>query len=154
MIDVREQIIVRLQEIADENKVAWGFKTVERNVAAIDDETTDMPALVVLDGDEQAIDEEPSNRPATYPQRIEMMPLIHLAVSAKRQEVGTDLNTLRLRVMRAVRSDAQLIALVDRNRIRYSGMEAPRTEQGRMVLSQRVMRFTITYILKSSDLEE
>lgn len=151
MSDVREQIIVRCLEIADSIEQV---NFVDRNVQTFDDDPAQFPAIVILDGDEQAIDDEPQRRPPTVPRRFEMSPLFHIAVSAKRDEIGSDLNTLRRRVIRAVLTDATLATLYDRNGVRYDGLETPRTESGRMVLSQRILRFGITYILDTADLAE
>lgn len=149
MTDVREQIIVRCLAIADSIKQV---NFVERNVQTFDDDQ--FPAISVLDGDEQAIDDDPQRRPPTYPRRVEMSPLFHIAVMTERRDLGPDLNILRRRLVHAVLTDAPLATLYDRNGVRYDGLETPRTESGRMVLSQRILRFTITYILRTSDLAE
>lgn len=149
MIDLREQILVRCVEIAAGIEQV---KTVARNVTDWDDD--EVPAIAVNDGDEQAIEDEPQKRPVLVPRRYEMFPLFHIAHSAKRLEVGPDLNILRRRVIYAVLNDAPLAALYDRNGVRYDGLETPRTESGRLVLSQRILRFAITYLLKPSDLAE
>lgn len=151
MRDVREEIIVRCLEIAASIEQV---NYVDRNVATVDEEDGQLPAIILLDGDEVAIEDEPQRRSVMAPRRFEMAPLFHISVSATRLEVGTDLNTLRRRLIRAVLSDSALAALYDRNGIRYDGLESPRTESGRMVLSQRVLRFTITYILDPADLAE
>lgn len=150
MRDVRELILVRCLEIA---AGIYQVKTAERNVA-IWNEDDELPAIGVLDGDEQAIDDEPQRRPPTVPRRFEMFPMFHITLADKRSEVGPDLNILRRRLVLAVLTDATLATLYDRHGVRYDGLETPRTESGRMVLSQRILRFTITYILDTADLAE
>lgn len=150
MTDVRELIIDRLVGIGNEIPE---FGYVARNVVAIDDDQdVTLPAYIVLDGDEGAIDDEPHKRPATVPRRVEMTPLILLAFADKPETLGTDLNTLRALLIKNVLSDGTLRSLVDRFGIRYDGMETPRHESGRLMIGQRFIRFTFTYLLKPDEL--
>jgi len=145
MSDPREAILQRLLALAGEIE---GINRTARNVPVIEEGAGQLPALVLLDGDEEASDADPTNRPSWSKRRIEMMPDLLLAVGATPATVGADLNTLRARIIAAVVTDAALQALVlDRTGIRYDGMIAPRDELGRMVISQRALRFTLTYVL-------
>lgn len=144
MPSTRENILVRLLAILDEME---GERYVARNVTNVGDDEDQLPALVLIDGDEEAIDDNPTRRPSTVPRRFEMTPLIHIAMVSKPEELGTDLNVLRDELIKAVTTDTTLLDLVDRFGIRYDGMESARNEQGRMVISQRFMRFTFTYLL-------
>lgn len=149
MRDIREEIIVRLAALAPTVPL---IRDVLRQVNSIDDEASLLPLAIILDGDEMAIDDEPSRRSHLVPRRVEMTPLIQIVTAAKAEEIGPDLNTLRRSFIKAVLNDADLQALVDRHGIRYDGMETPRTETGRMMLGQKILRFTFTYLLDPDDL--
>lgn len=145
MTDVREAILQRLHAIAGEID---GVLTHDRNVAVIEDGAVKLPAVVVLDGDEEANPNDPRGRSPMIKRRVEMTPHLLVVVGATPAQVGPELNTLRERIMVAVLSDTVLQSLVlNRIGIRYDGMASPRDEMGRMVLSQRHVRFTFTYIL-------
>lgn len=151
MADVREQILVRLFELI--GCEVDGIRYAKRNIPSLDDDASViLPAFVLLDGDEIAIDDEPWKRPSMVPRRFEMSPLAWIAFSEKAEHLGTDLNTLRTRIIKAVLGDVELLSLVDRNGIRYDGMESPRSETGRLILGQRNLRFTFTYLLIPAEL--
>lgn len=145
MPDVREQIIARLVEIAQDID---GIREVYRNVMNLSgDDLDSLPLISVLDGDEEAIDDQPSNRPATVARRVEMSPLMLIAFAEKPETLGTDLNTLRRKLIKAVVEDTALKSLVDRFGVRYDGMQTPVFDQGRLAIGRRLLRFTFTYLL-------
>lgn len=149
MSDVREEIIARLLEVA---QTVPGIVYTARNVHSVDDDKdVELPAAVILDGDENAVTDEPSRRPIIA-RRFEMTPLILIVTGAKPEDIGTDLNTLRSAFIKKVINDTTLLGFVDRHGIRYDGMDTPRHENGRMMLGQKVLRFTFTYLLDPNDL--
>lgn len=150
--DVREDILTRLLDLLLENADTWQVRSVLRNVVSLNEDDV-LPALVVLDGDETPIDDEPHRRPTAVPRLVEMTPIIFVALGSEPESVGAELNTLRRQIIKAVLSDSALLALVDRQqRIRYDGLETPRSEMGRLEIGQRYLRFTFTYLLIPSRL--
>lgn len=152
-MDRRELILVRLLEIAG------GVDTVlstARNVIAIDEDSDQLPAIILLDGDEDAIDDEPARRPATVARFVEMTPMLHVVMGSRPENIGSDLNVVRAALIKAVLFDQTLNALAPRggNRggIRYDGMQSARNEAGRLVVGQRFMRFTFAYLLAPAEL--
>jgi hypothetical protein len=149
MPDVREQILSRLLEICDG---VDGVNYAARNDWTLDDDSIRFPALIVLDGDEEAIEDNPTARPATVARRIAMSPLFGIVTGEKPEDLGTELNTIRSALIKAIVEDSQLAALVDRNGISYNGMDSPRDDGGRLMLGRRFLRFTFIYLLIPSRL--
>jgi hypothetical protein len=116
MIDVREDILARLLEVV---ATIPNVRTVQRNDPDLDE--VELPAVVVLDGDEET-DENSVQKsgPAHLPMLVRMSPKITLAQQA--EEVGSDLTTLRRELIKRVLYDPELIAKTGTNgAIRYLG---------------------------------
>ena len=147
-MDDREAILVRLLAIAGGLQTA---KYAARNLPAIDEDDIALPAVIVLDGDEDAIDDEPSKRPSAVPRWVEMTPMLHIVMGSKPEDIGTELNLVRAELIKTVLLDPTLNQICKRggNRggVRYDGMESARNEAGRLVVGQRYMRFTFGYLL-------
>jgi hypothetical protein len=147
MSDVREAILARLLAVLD---TVEGFRTIARNVDHFDD--MPLPAVSLIDGDEDADPSDPTRSRTAIAEvrRVRMTPQIHMACADKAEDVGTSVSTLRLAVINAVLSDAELLALTINGRsIRYDGLTTPRTESGRMAIGQAVLRFTLAYLFRA-----
>src|SRR5262245_4208132 len=114
MIDVREDILARLLEVVT---TIPNIRTAQRNDMDLDE--TELPGVIVLDGDEETDDVgNPSQQ--QYRPIVRMMPRIVLAQQA--DEVGSDLTTLRRELIKRVLYDSVLIAKTGSNgAIRYLG---------------------------------
>jgi hypothetical protein len=150
-IDVREDILARLLEV-----VAGipNIRSAQRNNVDITEEH--LPAVVVLDGDEETDDvSDLSMRPANRPTIVRMTPEIIIAQQAN--EVGSDLTTLRRELIKRVLTDTALneqIVKTGRHgngAIRYLGCQTDlgwgRTMQGGMLA-----QFLFKYSLKIEEL--
>lgn len=147
MADRREQILVRLLAIANGIE---GVATAVRNRALVDDE--EQPAIQILDADEQAEDSDPRNRPANAPRRVAMTPEIFVTLGERVENVGTAVNEMRAKVVKAILTDATLQNLVSTSgEIRYegcaTGLSAARQMEAAMAVS-----FTFVYPLRPAEL--
>jgi hypothetical protein len=146
MADIREQILDRLVTVA---RVS-GIATAVRNQGEISDDV--LPAVIVFDADEQANDNDPRTRQANAPRRVAMMPEIRLLLGGVSEQVGTDLNTYRSRIIKAVLTDDTLLALTAENQsARYEGC-ATQFKAGRAMQADMLLTFRFDYYLKPSDL--
>lgn len=148
MTDLREQILVQLVKVASRVR---GVSGAYRNGVNLSE--TKLPCIVIHDGDEVADDNDPQ-RQASAPRRVMMTPDITLAVAAEQESVGTELNTLRARIVGAILSDATLIALTGTSPfggIRYEGCSTE-LHQGRTIQGMMSIRFSFSYVLRASDL--
>lgn len=147
MADPREQIMARLVQVAAD---VTGIRSVVRNI--VNWSGTTLPAIAVLEGDEEADDEDKITRTTMIPRRVRMVPQLVIAVGDVPEDVGTSLNTLRARLMVAVLSDEQLLALtINSLGIRYMGTQSD-LALGRQMVGQFVMSFRISYWLDPATL--
>lgn len=148
MTDTREAIMARLHEVV---AGVADIANCERNRISWDD--TELPAVSVIEGDEEMVADNDVNntRPSLKPYVITAFPQIYIRALA-RDDVGTDLNTLRLAIMSAVLSDSELNALTFKGRgIRLNGMNS-QLHAARTMDGVHVIVFAITYLLKPEDL--
>ena len=147
MIDRREMILSHLLEIAS---VTEGVVAAFRNRDEISEKQ--RPAIVILDADEAADDTDPGSRPARSPRRVAMTPEIYILLGAKPEDLGSTINTLRARFVKAVLSDTQLISIVGTNGdIRYEGC-ATALARGRSMEGEMGVSFSFTYVLRPEEL--
>lgn len=139
-IDNREAILVRLLETLKVD----GVRTTHRNVASVPE--SDLPAAVVLDGDEFA-DELPPGRGAASLRVMNLQPEIYILARTKTETVGTELNAFRRKLIKAVFADATLVALCKDSEISFDGMETS-LATGRSMLGEARLNFTFRYVLK------
>jgi hypothetical protein len=123
MPDRREQILARLLQILEAQKP--NAKTVARNEVLMDDDA--KPALLLLDGNEEADDSDPRRRSNTAPRRVTMAPEIFIAVSGTPEEVGSTLNAWRARLLKAFQTDADLLALTSTTDAAWARRSSPAT---------------------------
>ena len=106
-MDKREAILVRLVEIAGE---LTGIKTAVRNQDEISERT--RPAIAIFDADETA--DERANEQGhggRAPNIVEMSPEALILLGGTPERVGTDLNEMRAKFVKAVLIDTQLATL-------------------------------------------
>lgn len=143
MIDHRESIMARLTEIAGEQV---GTDNVWRNRIIVDD--VKATRIFILEGDEEAAEEDPVGRAPQTPRRINMMPQMVIVWRAKADDIGSRLNEERSELISSVLNDSELAALtLNRRSVRYEGMETD-LAFGRQMVGQMALRFRITCIMK------
>jgi hypothetical protein len=146
MADPREDILARLLAIARVEGVAY----TARNDINISDWR--YPAVSVMEGDEEAHETDPDRRPPTAPRRVTMMPQLVIISQDNPEGLGSGLNELRARLIKAVLEDEELRDLThDGVGIRYLGMEST-LAAGRSLQGIMVCKFGLTYVLKPTDL--
>lgn len=147
MTDKREAILERLQFVAGG---VSGVRTSERNKVEADD--TQLPLVSVLEGDESLPDDEEQTRRRTssHPYIVTATPQI--LIRAGGNDAGTQINTLRAAVIKAVLADAELNTLTLNGRgIRYAGMQST-MHLARWQLGLMAVVFAIKYSLNPNDL--
>lgn len=143
MIDRRESVMLRLVELAGG---LVGADHVARNRITLDD--LSFSQIFVLEGDEEAAEDDLTGRAPMVPRRIHMVPQIVPVCRAKAADVGSEINGLRQAVIDAVLNDSTLHALTLNGRsVRYEGMESD-LGFGRQMIGQMALRFRITVIMK------
>lgn len=149
MPDRREDILARLVAIA---AAVPGVVTAGRNRVALSE--TARPAIVVLDADEAAEEDEPRGRPGHAPQLVTMTPELFVLAGAPAAEIGPELNAFRRRIVRRVLTDPALLALAGPNgSVRYAGC-ATALAAGRSLEGEMSLAFAIRYVLRPTDLED
>lgn len=147
MADVREEIMVRLMSVVAD---VDGIKSIYRNTKTVSEDK--LPAAILLEGDEEADDNDPQRRPINSPRRVQMIPQLAIVSGAIPEEVGTDLNTLRVRTIKAIIDDATLRDLtLNSTGVRYLGFDSE-LAPGRSMIGQYTLRFGLTYALKPNEL--
>jgi hypothetical protein len=146
MSDVREGILARLLEVVS---AIPNMRSAHRNNVDIPEDQ--MPAVIVLDGDEEAATDS-STRPSTKPQVVTMTPGIVVQVQNDNVVLGSTITTFRQELLKLVLTDNQLIQLTGTNgSIRYLGCE---TDVGwtRTGFAALTARFAFKYPLKPWEL--
>ena len=149
MTDLREEILARLVAIAAE---VPGVATAGRNRIGLSESA--RPAMVVLDADEAAEEEERASRPAHAPQLVVMTPELFVLAGKPAAEIGAELNAFRRRIVRRVLTDAALIGLAGPNGfVRYAGC-ATALAAGRSMEGEMSLAFAIRYVLRPMEMED
>jgi hypothetical protein len=145
MTDIRENILARLVEVVAS---VPNMRSVHRNNTDITDDQ--MPAALVLDGDEDVVAGNDGSRPSGRPLLVEMSPEIQIVEQSS--EIGSDLTTFRVDLMKLVLSDAVLNAQTGTNgKISYIGCETS-VGWAEKQYGALQMKFTFKYPLKPADL--
>ena len=147
-MDKREQILQRLLEVA---AAVPGIATAVRNQDEISERR--RPAVAIFDADE-GIDEaaEHLSHPGRAPNLVVMTPEVLILLGASPESVGSSLNSLRAKLVKAVLTDAQLIALAGPNgRVRYTGCST-HLGHGRSMEGFMGLQFAFTYVLRPEQL--
>lgn len=148
MADKREQILERLQAVAGG---VSGVVSSVRNETGFAD--TQLPAVSVLEGDENASDSDAERgRSPSRPYIVTMMPQVFIRARQDDTKVGTRLNTIRAAIVKAVLADTELLALTkDAVGIRYGGSQST-LHAARSMVGATALVFAITYVLTPSEL--
>jgi hypothetical protein len=152
MTDRREQVLSALFTLL---KAVNNVQAVVRNRGELPAAT--RPAVVLLDGDETARDGVPQERGrlTAAPNLVDMSPEIYVVMDQrepKNERIGEDMNAMRMAILKAIMTDAPLIAILGSNGdIKYSGC-ATDMASGRSMEGQLSLNFTFTYVLKPSEL--
>jgi hypothetical protein len=151
MTDAREAVLVRLVTIAG---AVEGVVLAARNKLRPAD--TQRPAIVVLDADEEVPEGVASHVPAEAAQLVRMTPEIYIILGGSPDTVGTDINTLRARLIKAILTDTTLKSIlgIDRRsngRMRYLGC-ATGLALDRSLMGEMGVSFAFTYVLNPADL--
>ena len=147
-MDKREQILARLVAVA---AGVSGISTVTRNSDEISEHK--RPAIAVFDSDESADEAaERQDHPGRAPNLVVMTPELLILLGTSPESVGSALNELRAKLVKAVLTDAQLIALVGANgRVRYAGCST-HLGHGRSMEGSMGVQFTFAYVLRPEQL--
>ena len=156
MSDNREAILERLVAIG---QGLDQFNLVGRNKIVPAD--TQLPALIVLDGTEEADEKDPRDmRPATAPRRVRMRAVLQLILQGLPENAGTILNGFRQAVLNAVFTDTVLLGVIptapgqtvtpglvlDNRAIRYLGCDTG-FDMGRQLEASMWLHIEFTYAL-------
>jgi hypothetical protein len=145
MTDVRETILARLVEVVAS---VPNMRSVHRNDTDITDDQ--MPAALVLDGDEDVVAGNINSRPSNRPLLVEMTPEIQIVEQSS--AIGSDLTAFRAALMKLVLFDATLNELTGSNgNVNYLGCETSFGWAGKQYGALQ-MKFMFKYPLKPNDL--
>jgi hypothetical protein len=147
-MEKREAILARLVEIA---AALPGIKTAVRNQDEVSERA--RPAIAIFDADETA-DERAEERghSGRAPNIIEMSPETLILLGGAPEAVGTALNEMRAKFIKAVLTDAQLAALTGPNgRVRYVGC-GTHLGHGRSMEASMSVQFAFAYVLRPDQL--
>lgn len=151
-MDKREAILARLLVIAEGIE---GVKTALRNAEAPQSESR-RPAIIILDADEAAdsrLDQD-TGKPARTSNKVGMTPEIYIMLGDNAENVGTAINLLRARLIKAVLTNDDLKDLCGTNgSIRYQGC-ATGLAKDRTMAGEMGVAFTFTYVLDPASLVE
>jgi hypothetical protein len=144
MNDPRDAILDRIETLCGGVE---GVKRATRNVTAIEDH--DLPAICLLDGDEESLDEHPPGVSPRATVRVVLKPqIVIFARDRNAALVGPSLSTLRERLRRAILFDTQLQALVGPNgQMSYRGMQTA-FAAGRSLTGEAIALFEFRYVLR------
>lgn len=149
-------MLVRLKAILDAVRAedTTKVRSVVRNRPVNDD--NHRPALILLDGDEQAkltADRKSGRQMPMSMQLMRMTPQIVIAMNEQRpnnEDTGTATNDLRDRIIRAIATDAQLAALYGSNGSVLLNATTTDMKSGGAVTGSMLLDFWITYPLTLS----
>lgn len=150
MEDKREDILARLPAVAA--TIFGGEDHVFRNTLEIPEGT--RPACVILDGDEEA-DESGygKGRPAHGPAIVTMRPEIHIILGDVADDVGTVLNDYRRELVKAIITDASLVATCLHGDIRFEAFSTG-LAAGRNMEAQGRLDMSFRYVLRPEKLTD
>jgi len=147
-MDKRELLLQRLVDIASGLP---GIATVTRNQDEISEHK--RPAIAIFDADETADEAaERQDHPGRAPNLVMMTPEVLILLGAAPESVGSALNEVRAKLIKAVLTDAELIALTGSNgRVRYAGCST-HLGHGRSMEASMGVQFSFAYVLRPEQL--
>lgn len=146
--DVRELILARLLKICEGID---GVAAAYRNKDEISEDK--RPAIQIFDAAETTnLGDAYVPKPARGPNLVMMTPELVVLLGAEPKNVGSDINALRMKVLKAVMDDATLKSLVGSNgMVRYDGCETG-LMHGRSMEGDMSLSFSFVYPLLPQDL--
>jgi len=136
----REQILQRILVLG---QAVSGINTAVRNVVDISD--VSLPAFQLFDGNEDAVESDPMNRPTNAPRRVRMVPEMLITVGDQPDTVGTTMNDLSDNFLVALHNDETLRGLTLNGKgLRYHGCDTGLT-RGRTMNQTMTLRLEFTY---------
>ncbi len=147
-MDKREQILQRLVAVA---AAVPGINTAVRNQDELSERK--RPAIAIFDADETADEaSERQDHPGRAPNIVVMTPEVMILLGAAPTTVGSSLNSLRAKLVKAVLTDQQLTSLVGTNgRVRYAGCST-HLGHGRSMEGFMGVHFAFAYVLRPEQL--
>jgi hypothetical protein len=150
--DIRESILVRIKDILE---TMVPLRTLRNTDEVSSGRGGDY--AILFDGDETIDEENDTTRSSLGDPRILqdlliMSPSIELIVGAETDDIGSELNDRRRRLLPLILSDSQLVSLVGRNgQIRYMGCSVE-TQAGENREGTITFDFRFKYLLRVADL--
>jgi hypothetical protein len=145
----REEILTRLFVIAQAiaNDVTNEIEAAFRNRGLLDQDK--RPCIALMDGDEEnSLSPVQTGRVRMSPSIMRMTPQVYIILKNKKPKndnIGTELNTLRGVVIRAIATDADLLTLIGGNgTIQYLGCETD-LKSGELAEGQMRLDFELRY---------
>jgi len=109
-----------------------------------------LPGIAVLEGDEEANDDDKIIRTTLIPRRVYMSPQLVIAIGDDSEAIGTRLNALKWSLQLAVLSDEELLAMtINSLGVKYMGMTSA-LALGRQMQGQMALNFRISYWMNPS----
>ena len=139
--DDREAILARLATVLESLP---GVEHFSRNDLALPEDS--VPAILMLDGDE-TVKEDSYGRGSRLPGSVKiftLQPEVYILVGDDPSLVGPSLSQLRRRVVKAVLTDDELLALAVDKSVRYEGMQTGMA-MGRSLAGEAALNFSIDY---------
>jgi hypothetical protein len=147
--DRREEALARLHEIID------GIEGIRKGYRNLDDIAgIARPCSRMFDGAEGLNENaaSPGEHRGGGGHVLTMRPPIGIALSGTPETIGTELNKMRVKFIKAITTDAALLSICGRNgRIRYEGLTSE-IAAGRAVEGESFLLFAISYPLIPSEL--
>lgn len=143
MSDRREEILLRLMAIL--GGIA-GIRKVARNSDEINERL--RPAVSLFDGSEEAASEtRPKQRSIAPPVPMVMTPDIVLLMGDSAADIGSAVNAMRAKIVKAVQTDTELAQLTTNgDGVAYLGCET-NLERGRESEAEIALFFAVPYML-------
>lgn len=150
MADKREMILARIAAITTGAQANAGIVTCVRNRGLMDNDR--RPACVLLDGDEKPYTSTQRRAGRSMPMGpviMQMVPELYVILKEARpvnENVGLDLNTMRMKLSKAIVEDTELKTLLGANGgINYNGCVTD-LKSGSPLTGQMRMDFTYRYV--------
>lgn len=147
--DRREEILVRLLVICD--KEIEGIKRAWRNKDELSEH--ERPCIRFWDGDEGQSESVTQNGHRGGGGHVYVMtPVVGIALGGAPETIGSLLNAMRIKVIKAITTDAAMLDACGRNGgIRYLGLNNA-IEPGRAAEGEMLLQFAIAYPLIPGEL--
>lgn len=154
MIDRREDVLARCEVLIGQ---VPGIVITGRNRGEVTGAR--RPAIIMLDGAEDVVEQDGDNAGGSRNSRIQRMrmePQFQIKFQAKAEEVGPTSNALRSALLKVLFSDDQLLTLLDLDGSRISVIKylgsGLTTDEGEQRECTIEVNMALTYIFRLADL--